>query len=114
MKFETNIRLPETLPIEETDLAVILSNGLENSINALENCDNRHISVNGFMEADKVYLEIKNPFNYGDVVFDGKMPKSPKENHGYGTKSMASLVRKYEGAYSFTVEDGEFIFRCSI
>lgn len=113
IKFETNINLPETLTINETDLAVVLSNGLENSINAMDKCENKKISVKGFMEADKVYIEIKNPF-YDKVVFDGNMPMSKQENHGFGTKSMAAIVDKYDGVYSFTIENGYFVFRCSM
>lgn len=111
--FETNIQLPEILTISETDLAVVLSNGLENAINALESCDNKKISITGFMDADKIYLEIKNPFN-SRVVFDGDIPKSKQENHGFGTKSMAAIVEKYDGVYSFLVENGYFVFQCSM
>ncbi len=113
IKFETNIRLPESLTVSETDLAVILSNGLENAINALEQCDYKKVITNGFIDADKLYLEIKNPFN-NIVMFDGKIPRSKLENHGYGTKSMAAIVEKYEGVYSFVVENGYFVFRCSM
>lgn len=113
IKFETNIRLPETLPISETDLAVVLSNGLENSINALENCDYKKITIEGFLDSGKIYLEIKNPFK-GNIVFDKKLPKSNNENHGYGTKSMATIIENNDGIYSFTIEGGYFVFRCAV
>ena len=113
IRFETNVTLPETLVVDETDLAVVLSNGLENAVNALEGCDNKQISVKGFVDADKIYIEIKNPFNNA-VMFDGNMPRSKQENHGYGTRSMAAIVTKYDGAYSFTIEEGDFVFRCGM
>lgn len=113
IQFATSIQLPFKLKINETDLAVILSNGLENAINALANCEDKKIVIKSFIEQDKIYLEIKNPFN-NSVMFDGKIPCSKKENHGFGTKSMAAIVEKYEGVYSFSVENGYFSFRCSI
>ncbi len=113
IKFETNIRFPAAVTVSDTDLALILSNGLENSINALENCDYKKVIVNGFTDADKIYLEIKNPLN-DIILFDGKIPRSKLENHGYGTKSMAAVVEKYDGVYSFGVENGYFVFRCSM
>lgn len=113
IKFETNIRLPESLPISETDLAVVLSNGLENSINALESCDYKRIIIEGFLDNGKIYLEIKNPFN-GNILFDDNLPKSDKENHGYGTKSMATIIENNAGIYSFTIEGGFFVFRCAV
>lgn len=62
---------------------------------------------------DRPYVEIKNPFNNA-VMFDGNMPRSKQENHGYGTRSMAAIVTKYDGVYSFTIEDGDFVFRCGM
>lgn len=111
--FSTSIHLPAELKINQTDLAVILSNGLENAINAQANCDDKKIFIKGFIEAEKIYLEIKNPFN-NSVAFEGKLPHSKQENHGFGTKSMAAIIEKYDGVYSFSVENGYFIFRCSI
>lgn len=111
--FSTNINLPETLIVDESDLAVVMSNGLENAINALAECDNKQIAIKAFSDADKIYIEIRNPFAHR-VVFDGTMPKSEQENHGYGTKSMAAIVEKYDGVYSFRVENGCFVFQCSM
>ncbi len=110
---EINVSLPETLAVNETDLAVVMSNGLENAINASCKCENKKVGVKGFTDADKIYLEIKNPF-YDKVIFDGNMPKSKQENHGYGTKSMVAIVEKYNGVYSFRVENDCFVFQCSI
>lgn len=113
IQLETGIQLPEDLAISETDLAVVLSNGLENAINAAADCGDKRILIKSFIEVDKIYLEIKNPF-HSSVVFDGKIPQSRQENHGFGVKSMAAIVEKYEGVYSFTVENGYFSFRCSM
>lgn len=113
IKFDTNISLPAKLPADEMDLTVILSNGLENAVNALADCTNKRISVKCFAEDEKIYLEIKNPIGT-PVLFDRGLPKSRKEDHGYGTKSMASIVEKNEGVYCFMAENGNFIFQCTI
>ncbi len=111
--FITNINLPEKLSISETDVAVILSNGLENAINALKSYDDKKITVKAFVKDEKLYLEIKNPFD-GEIAFEGNIPQSAKENHGYGTKSMAAIVKNHGGIYSFVTENGCFVFRCAI
>lgn len=111
--FSTSICLPAALKISQTDLAVVLSNGLENAINAQEHCGDKKVFVKGFMEAGKIYLEIKNPFN-SSVAFNGTLPCSKQENHGFGTKSMAAIVEKYDGVYSFSAENGYFFFRCTM
>ncbi len=110
--FRTEINLPEKLGINETDFAVILSNGLDNAINALKSCEDRHITIKAFIDDGKLYLELKNPFNQ-KIVFEDNMPQSLKENHGYGTKSMAAIVKKHGGMYSFVTEDNCFVFRCA-
>lgn len=111
--FETDIRLPEVLKISETDLAVILSNGLENAINALNNCHDKRIIVSMFMEDDEMYIEIKNPF-IGKIKFDNGLPTTDKESHGYGVRSMAAIVKNNGGIYSFAVEKEYFVFRCAV
>ena len=113
IQFTASVQLPERLTVSETDFAVILSNGLENAVNALKECNDKKILVKSFIDENKIYLEIKNPF-YNTVTFDGKIPRSNQENHGFGTQSMAAIVEKYGGVYSFTVEQGYFSFRCSI
>lgn len=110
---KTDINLPEKLNIDETDFAVVLSNGFENAINALDNCENKEIIIKSFTDNEKLYLEIKNPFE-GSIEFEHGLPKSSNEDHGYGTKSMATIVDKNKGIYSFIVENGFFVFRCAI
>lgn len=113
IKLETDINLSGKLNIEETDLAVILSNGVENAINALESCPEKTVMIKAFAEDQKLFLEIKNAFS-GKIAFEGNLPKSARENHGYGTKSMAATVEKYGGIYSFEIENGQLVFRCSV
>lgn len=110
---KTDINLPEKLNIDETDFAVVLSNGFENAINALKNCEHKEIIIKSFTDNEKLYLEIKNPFE-GSIEFEHGLPKSSNEDHGYGTKSMATIVDKNKGIYSFIVENGFFVFRCAI
>ncbi len=108
------INLPQTLHFSETDFAVILSNGIENAINALTESDcDKHIIIKAFIKNDKLYLEIKNRFA-DNIIFEDGLPKTSKDGHGYGTKSMAMLVERNNGIFSFVVENGDFIFRCTI
>lgn len=111
--FQAHIRLPENLSINETDLAVILSNSLENTINALKECKNKHISIKAFFKNRRIYIEIKNPFK-GKIVFEDNLPQASVENHGYGTKSIATIIKKYDGIYSFVTENDCFVFRCAV
>lgn len=113
ISFKTQINLPPQLSVNETDVAVILSNGIENAVNAVKKETEKIIIVNAFIDNDKIYIEIKNTFT-GNITIKNKLPVTSSEEHGYGTRSMAHLVNTNNGIFSFTAENGEFIFRCAI
>ena len=113
INFICEVSLSRQLPMSDIDLVIILSNVLENAVNALEICDTKRIEIKGFESDGKFFFEVKNPF-CGEIEFENDLPVSRRENHGYGTKSIAAIVEKHEGIYSFTVEDDIFVFRCAI
>jgi len=107
---EADINIPQETFIVDMDLCVILANSLENAINA---CDaiqcpkNRRINIMCKVNKKKLYIQISNSF-IGEVEFGDEIPLSKNENHGFGTKSIASITRKYQGMYSFTAQNGVF------
>ena len=111
--FICEVSLSHQLPVADIDLVVILSNALENAVNALEICDTKQIFIKGFESDGKFFFEIKNPF-CGEIEFENDLPVSRREYHGYGIKSIAAIVEKHNGMYSFTVENDIFVFRCGI
>lgn len=111
--FEAKLQLSELLPVDETDFAVILSNALENAINAQKECSDKKIRVNAFENYGHLYIEIKNSF-CGEIQFSKGFPVCDSEDHGYGTRSIAAIIKKYNGTFSFTAENGLFVFRGSM
>ena len=51
-----------------------------------------------------------------DVVFSDGLPVTKKDSkyHGYGMKSIRSIVEKYEGSMTVKVQDGWFELRILI
>ena len=111
--FEIDIKLPEIISISDIDLAVVISNALDNALNAVENCQNKIIMLKAFRKEDKICFEIKNPFE-GNIEFSNDLPITTKDGHGYGTKSIATIIKNNNGLYSFVAENGYFVFRCMI
>ena len=111
--FEIDIKLPEIISISDIDLAVVISNALDNALNAVENCQNKIIMLKAFRKEDKICFEIKNPFE-GNIEFSDDLPITTKDGHGYGTKSIATIIKNNNGLYSFVAENGYFVFRCMI
>lgn len=106
----SQVAIPKACEIADMDLCVILANALENAINGCENIQDvkdRIINISCKPKYDKLFIQVTNSFT-GEVTFENDLPVTDKENHGFGTKSIAATVQKYNGIYSFTVEDGVF------
>ncbi|NCA93175.1 GHKL domain-containing protein [bacterium] len=105
--------VPILIPMQSTDICVILGNGIENAIHAcakIEDPGKKEITVECRLENTKLIIEICNPFS-GVINFDGDVPVSLEENHGFGVKSIVAATQKYQGLYSFTAENGIFTLR---
>lgn len=108
LKVHTDI--PQTIPIASNDLCVLLSNTLENAMNATKSLPegkNREITIACYPKNDKLFLEIVNNYE-GEIVFANGLPQSEKAEHGVGTKSITAIVDKYKGMYSFEAKNGVF------
>lgn len=99
-----------------SDLCSLLSNALENAIQACEkiaDSDRRYIKLRMYTKNTKLCIEIKNSYQTAPV-FEQGLPLSNEQGHGFGTKSMAYAVEKYAGLYQFSAKAGEFIFQATM
>ena len=73
-------------------------------------CKNRFISLTIKQEKNIIKIHEENYFEGEDVIFNGiiNTTKSDSENHGFGTKSMKKIVKKYKGKIDFYVQDQMF------
>ncbi len=104
IKFSHEINLLELNPADEKDFAILLSNLLENAINAskIQPQGRRSISVIINTTTEKSVLEISNHFE-GDLKIgtDG-LP----ENHGVGMTTLKNFISKYKVHVEFLhIED---------
>ena len=95
--------------IDNTDLCIILSNALDNAIEAccLCNCDKIINVYSGFKHGYFV-LKIKNPT--ANIITDNKFTttKLDKINHGFGLANIKRTVRKYNGYVATKCENNIF------
>ncbi|MEG2176549.1 MAG: ATP-binding protein [Oscillibacter sp.] len=106
-------RLPATLSISDTELCAVLSNALENAIHATKEVSDgraRQVRVECRMTEGKFLLLMENP-HVGTVMMRNGLPYSRRADHGFGVKSMVSIVEHWGGLYSFTAENGVFTLR---
>lgn len=99
--------------LEPIDLYSLMSNALSNAMRTLEKADgkDRILSITLKQEKGIRTLEIDN-FYKGEVRFDDQgLPLSDKDdgkNHGYGSKSISYIVKKYSGTVSYRTDHNIF------
>lgn len=102
--------VPKDLPVSDTKLCAILSNALENALYATEQETEKSIQVQLAEHNSTLLIQISNPFT-GTVTYENGIPCSSKDNHGFGTKSIATIVDSYNGQYEFIAENQAFTVR---
>jgi len=114
VEFAANVNLNE-LPADEIIFSSILSNALDNALNAQLELprEKRRIKVLLKFSNGKILLSTENPFRTAPVFIDG-LPVSRKRNHGFGTQSIRYAVERLGGNCQFTVLDDQFVFRAVI
>ncbi len=106
-------KLPDEIPLSDTEFCSLLSNSLENAITAAAACpdsERRTVSAKATVHKAKLLILIRNPF-VGEVKMKGELPQSHFENHGYGTRSIVSIAEGHGGQAIFNAEDGVFTLK---
>ena len=112
--FIPTVEVGQQIP-DEMMLSTILSNALDNALNAQKELpDNqRYVKLMIKTVQDKLLISVKNPFKNQPIFLDG-MPVSEKTGHGYGTQSIRHLTEQLGGNLQFSTEDKVFILRIVI
>lgn len=108
-------KLPDLLPFSDTELCALLSNALENAIQATKNMpdkSDRSIAVRMYSKNNKLCIDIRNRYQTEPTFYRG-LPVSREQEHGLGTKSMAHIVEKHGGVFQFSAKDGWFVFQAT-
>ena len=98
---------PGHMTLSETDLCVLLSNGIRNAYEAAKKCGGENaISVDIQNSDGYVYIIIRNPSSHKICTGENGIvtSKGDKENHGYGTKNMLETARKNDGDVSWEMD----------
>ena len=110
--------LPHALPLTESDLCVLLSNTLENALNACRRRaeqigESGSIEVQTYEKSGKLFLQVVNDC-VDTVRFEHGIPVSNQPGHGIGVRSICAIAERYGGIYSFAVQNGRFLLRVSL
>lgn len=102
--------------VETGDLYLLLRNGLDNAIEAveqLEKAEHRVIDVKVYRRDQVLMIQIQNPY-CGRLVFRNGLPRTTKSDprfHGYGLKLIRQIAKKYGGEITVNGENRMFSLR---
>lgn len=108
--------LPAELCLHDTEWCVILSNGLENALNAVSQLPQgteKTISVFLGIGRSKLLIEIRNPHT-GSVMIQDGVPVAQDQHRHYGCRSILSVVQRRNGICRFESENGVFLLQIAI
>jgi len=105
-------KLPAELPVSDTELCSLLSNGLENALRAVSGLEEPLNRVEFYcgVKMNKLLIEIKNAYA-GKVTMRDGLPVSDRPGHGYGCRSIRTIAENHRGICSFDPENGVFTLR---
>ena len=109
--FRARLDLPETLPVDEIDMCLVLSNLLENALEASLRTapDRRQIELTAYLHADRILLiEVENAFDGEVNEKNGVFRSSKRREDGIGIRSVTRIAEKTGGTSTFTHQNGTF------
>lgn len=104
--------VPGTVHVDDADLFSVLSNALENAINAASAAPEgkRFVDLDLRLEDGQLLLLVSNTFGRAPHMVDG-MPVAQHAGHGFGTKSIKLAVERMNGNCQFRINGDRFELR---
>lgn len=107
------VRLPEELPVSDTELCSLFSNGLENAIAAtaaLAEPNQRPVVVKAWVHKGNLLISMVNGY-VGKIAMHDGLPLSSRADHGIGARSIMAIANARGGQAIFAAEAGTFTLR---
>ncbi len=106
---KTTIAVPPVLPFANTDLCSLVTNLLDNAIEAVEELEEekRVIEVLFTVQESYLFLQVVNPFKKS-IDSSLTTTKNDHVNHGYGIKIIKNIAKKYKGSCDISMQNHYF------
>ena len=121
ISFHVKVDIPDELPYEKPDLCALFANALDNAAEGCAALDTgkRQVELTARAAKGILALEIRNSFaekqKTDDAQFLQRLPKTTKtdsKHHGFGLRSIQTIVKKYGGTMELKQEKGWFCLFC--
>jgi hypothetical protein len=116
VELSAEVNIPAALPLSDTELCALLSNGLDNAVSAAAQTDGdgqRTVRINCQSHKENLLIYINNPYR-GTVVMREGLPESSRPHHGFGAKSIRMITENHNGYCAFEAKEGLFTLKVVI
>lgn len=115
IEIEFHITDLSNITIDTTALVVLLSNLLDNAIEACQQLSGERMINCTITANDELFIAMKNP-SVPVVINNGliETTKTPKEEHGYGLITVKHILNQLNAEHTIHYEDGYFKFAAEI
>ncbi|MBQ2663812.1 MAG: GHKL domain-containing protein [Clostridia bacterium] len=114
IKVQTRIKNNSLSRLADDEIGIIFGNLFDNAIEAARQAEDKQINLDVTIKGEYLSIIMTNSVQ-GSVLADNKSLETTKKNkslHGYGTKSINRIVKKYDGMINYFEENG--LFGCQI
>ena len=107
--FESNFGYPDDLQINPFDMSVILTNALQNAIEASGKIPSAKVTITSVTKERMFIISVKNLAESKVIINEEGLIESTKQDagHGYGLKNIRSIAQKYRGDIEIRQDDSE-------
>lgn len=94
--------------MSDSDITALLDNLFDNATEAAIQSENKKIVFSMYVRSETfVVISLVNSCDKAPVISDGKLISSKKnpDKHGYGTKSIRKVVKKYDGNFEWVYDE---------
>lgn len=99
------------ITISDEDIVVLLSNLLNNAIEACEKSKEKMLKMKFVIEDNQIILSVKNTIANMPIRIDGELittKKDREESHGIGLKNVTAVIEKYNGKHVIDFDEEMF------
>ncbi len=114
IRLDYQIVAPPDIPFRETEFCSLLSNLLENALEAAAASgeEGPTVVVRIWPQQDYLFIHVDNPVDSAIPAqrrLSLTTTKKDRRTHGYGTRIIRDLVKKYRGSVKFDMRQGRFL-----
>lgn len=116
VRFEHDVKVCNLSQLDDIDLVAILGNLLDNAVTAAEQSESKWVMLNTVHRNAYSVIILSNSCDTQPKQSGGRLlsTKSDASRHGFGLKSVAKTISKYQGDFEWSYDAEKHIFTVTV